>query len=217
MFEAASAPTHELLRSKDGNWIKEVCFVLNKANIFFSVVQTKVVVDLDNDGAQNLPAGDVSILIPPEHWTAARTVYESYVQAYELPELHFLRNATDEDLINVLAEPDEWNGFDVARARWVARQRGLNAEAILRERVAKLSQGIPASRWMLTIGWLTSFTILCLPIAFSLVFKKTTTTHGEFYVYDKPSRDQGIYMFIVQVCLVIAYTAAIAFGLMNKR
>jgi hypothetical protein len=128
-----------------------------------------------------------------------------------------LRNATDEDLINVLAEPDEWNGFDVARARCVARQRGLNAEAILRERVAKLSQGIPAPRWMLTVGWLTSFTILCLPIAFSLAFKKTATTHGEFYVYDKRSRDHGIYMFIVQVCLVTAYTAAIALGLMTKR
>ena len=214
MSDPSSTPSHELLRTKDGNWINEVCYVLHQAGIPFGVSQTRVIVDLDSAGQCNLPSGDHCILIPSEHWEAARNLYQAYLQAYELPETHFLHTATDEDLIQVLAEPDQWMGFDVAFARYTARQRGMHVEAILRDRVAALRQGVPASPLMLTAGWLVSPTLLCLPIALSLAFKKVHTTHGEFYAYNKRSRDHGICMLIAQLCLL---AAAIVFGAILKR
>jgi len=210
MSDSQSIPTHELLRSKDGNWIKEACYVLHQAGIPFRLSETKVIVDLDSEGQCNLPSGDCCVLIPSENWDAARHIYQAYVEAYELPELHFLQSATDEDLIDVLAEPDKWQGFDVARARHMARQRGLNVETILRNRIASLHQGIAASRGMLLAGWLLSPTLLCLPIALTLAFKKVYTTHGEFHAYDKRSRDHGTCMLIAQMCVLMAVMALAA-------
>ncbi len=76
----------------------------------------------------------------------------------ELPSNHYLFGFTNEELMELLARPDEWNGLDVALASRLLRERGrdLSPEAVQRlrqRRVAELARPADSSRAWIAAGY----------------------------------------------------------------
>jgi hypothetical protein len=61
-----------------------------------------------------------------EDFEAARLAEEQANEALtaSIPGDHYLYNFTDDELMEILAKPDEWNNLDVTLARQLLRQRG---------------------------------------------------------------------------------------------
>jgi hypothetical protein len=91
-----------------------------------------------------IQGGDKSygVMVSRTDETAARAALEASFADSELPAGHFLNDATEADLVEVLANPAQWSAFDVAKARKLAQERGLD----LTQEVAKEAEVQAAKR-----------------------------------------------------------------------
>jgi hypothetical protein len=133
----------------------------------------------------------------------AREVLEQSYLDDPLPGDHHLLTASEDDLIEILAHENEWSAFDVAHARRLARDRGLDLAKVEREREQSLRlkrEGKQASRFLTMGGMLCCilagcgfflFGIAGLGIGWSLVSMRDKTPEGVFPTYDEPSRKSG--------------------------
>ena len=114
----------------------------------------------------------------------------------DLPTDHYLLTSTDDELVEILARPSNWCGYDVAHARRLVVQRGIALEKVEEkkaEHVHQLRRGQRASKKLIIFGWIFSVVggVIGLGIAWSLISMKEKTPHGEFFTYDEESRVIG--------------------------
>jgi len=74
------------------------------------------------------------------------------------PADHYLFRFTEEELLDVLLKPDEWNSFDVALARRILHQRGQQVSPALLERLRQqrlhdLAQPEPSQKAWVLFGY----------------------------------------------------------------
>ena len=74
------------------------------------------------------------------------------------PADHYLFRFTEEELLDVLLKPDEWNSFDVALARRILHQRGQEVSPALLERLRQqrlhdLAQPEPSQKAWVLFGY----------------------------------------------------------------
>lgn len=124
----------------------------------------------------------------------------------DLPVDHYLLTSTDEELVEILAHPSNWCGFDVAHARRLVMQRGIDFKKVdekKAEHVQQLRRGRRASRKLIVFGWVFSVLggLIGLGIAWSLVSMKEKTPYGEFFTYDERSRAIGRTMLKVAAAM----------------
>jgi GGDEF domain-containing protein len=138
---------------------------------------------------------------------AARAEMEKEHLKVVLPQNHYLLNSTDEELVEIVAHSSEWSGFDVAHARRLIGQRGIDLKKVedkRAEHIHQLRRGKRASKRLIFCGWLFSFLggLIGVGIAWSLVSMKEKTRYGEFFVYDEESRAVGGKMLKLAVAVV---------------
>lgn len=127
---------------------------------------------------------------------AARAASETEHLKVDLPENHYLLSSTDEELVEILAQSSEWTGYDVAHARRLVGQRGIDLKKVedkRAEHIHQLQWGKRASKRLILFGWIFSFLggLIGVGIAWSLVTMKEKTAYGEFFTYDEESRAIG--------------------------
>ena len=138
----------------------------------------------------------VIVSVPRNLYEAARAVMESENLKIELPENHYLLTSTDEELVEIVAKASEWSAFDVAHARRLIGQRGIDFKKIedkRAEHLGQLRQGRRASKTLIFFGWVFSVLggVIGVTIAWFLAYMKGRTPDGDFFTYDEESRAVG--------------------------
>jgi hypothetical protein len=197
----------ELSRCRDGESVEDTKSVLDAAGIAYRLASTAPCFDLSSIGTGSDP--EVIISVRSVDYEAARTAMEEDFLKVDLPDDHYLLTSSDHELAEILGKPSEWSPFDVAHARRLALERGVDLEQIesqKRHRLEKLKRGKPASRKLLLAGWIFSALggFFGVGIAWSICYMKEKTPEGEFYTYDARSRDIGkgmLFFSILVLCL----------------
>ncbi|HUR45840.1 MAG TPA: DUF3784 domain-containing protein [Candidatus Saccharimonadales bacterium] len=156
--------------------------------------------------------------IVAERNAASRAARELEYLKTDLSADHYLLTSTDQELVEILAHPTDWCGYDVAHARQLAVQRGIDLGQVAAKKTEHLQQlrrGQHASKQLIIFGWIFSFLggVVGLGIAWTLASMKEKTPHGEFFTYDEESRAIGramlkfaVVMFGIGVFLRVAST-----------
>ncbi len=209
----------ELNRCRDEESVEETTGPLEAAGIAYKVGSTATNFDISKIGTGDDP--EVIISVRREDYDEARAALEREYAKYDLPDDHYLLSSSDEDLADILANPSDWNAFDVVHARRLAEERDIDSLLVREkkaERVEKLKLGKPASMRLLICGWVLS----CLPvtglfggiiwlgwviagtgIALSLCLMKEKTPDGDFYTYNSEARKVGGMMLFFAILMTV--------------
>lgn len=215
---ATDAPV-ELQRCGDSEGLARVTQILDAAGIAYRVSSPTAIFDIGKIGA----GGDAQVIVsvPRNLYEAARAALESECLKIELPENHHLLTSTDEELVEIVAKASEWSAFDVAHARRLIGQRGIDFKKIedkRAEHLGQLQQGRRAARTLIFFGWLFTFFggVIGVTIAWFLAYMKERTPDGDFFIYDEESRAIGRNMLKVAGA-VIAIEVALRLAMSLSR
>ena len=141
-------------------------------------------------------------------------VKHTEVTDVELDTNHYLYSFTDEELIEILDNPYEWNEIDRSFAPKLLENRGfdlskLDIEGRKEKYVEELLKGKghkEAPKWMIIVGYITAFFggFLGIAIGWGLVKMKTTLPNGkQVYTYNEKSQKHGVNIFILSVVMFV--------------
>jgi hypothetical protein len=159
----------------------------------------------------------IILSVPASRHPEARAILEARYVGIPLPADHHLHSASDDDLIEILSHETEWDPYDVAHARRIARARNIDQDFIQHiasQRLAHLREGKQASRLLVIGGVLLAIfgawgmpllSAMALGIGWSLAAMKENRPEGRFPTYDAPSRRTG-----KGICIFAALTFIIA-------
>ena len=200
----------ELQRCRGEETASEIAAVLAASDIPHRIASSATRFDLTADGVNN--EAEIIVLVPSDIFEQARSTLESLYLDDPLPEGHFLESSSNDELLDILSAPNEWSPFDVAHARKLSQERGLDSEAI--DKLAShrselliddLKKGRQAPAKLIYSGWVAAIVggVVGIGIAWSLLYLKEKTPEGEFYTYDQKARATGGKMLIVAVPMSI--------------
>lgn len=205
----------ELQRCRDAESLTEITRILDSAGIAYRLSALPPVFDLSKIGAGD--DDEVIVRVPRNLYAAARAAMESQYLESELPEDHFLLTSTDEELVEIVGQSSEWSPFDVAHARRLIAQRGIDlkkVEAKTAEHMSQLQRGRAASQQLILCGWIFSILggLIGLGIGWSLAYMKEKTPHGDYFTYDEESRAAGVkIMGLAGTIIAAAFVLRLAF------
>ena len=204
----------EVMRSGSLEEIRTASEVLDVNGIFYQVSNTGAVFDVTMIGSQ--PLNEYLIKVTDADLETARSALENHYTAKDLPCDHFLRTATDEDVVEILASPLDWDAFTIAHARRIAATRSINPDMIkgkrderIIEKRKELKVGKAAPTWLLVFGWTSALMggVIGIGIGYSLFYMKEVTQEGSFFTYDESSRRRGGQIRILSIVRVLVWFA----------
>ncbi|RYD37654.1 MAG: hypothetical protein EOP87_03080 [Verrucomicrobiaceae bacterium] len=207
-----SAPLVELQRCRDSASVEDLVRILEAAGIPHRLGTDAACVDVSSIGTGS--EAQVIVSVRQADFEAAREAMERDSLEVDLPDDHYLRTFTDEEIEEIVAKPDEWSAFDVAHARRLMKQRGIvpaRVEALReeyqQEKLRRLRAGVRASTRLLLLGWCATLLggLLGFVIGFSLCYSTEKTPEGEVPTYDAWSREMGKCMLLIS-CLTSILT-----------
>jgi hypothetical protein len=151
--------------------------------------------------------------IPADRFESAalllERVYEEDVD--HLPDDYYLFSFSDEELLGVLRESDQWNKLDVGLSKILLRKRGHQIDdetfsSFKQQRIEELSIAEQADRNLIIVGYLCSFLILVvnyialglgLSIGVSLYFRYKILPNGKKVAYYNASSRKNAMAIIV--------------------
>ena len=198
----------ELLRSKSQEEVYATSQILTEAGVPHKVTSNSAGFDITSIGRTDFPS-DIILTVAHSDYNHARDVMENVYSETTLPEGHFLISASNEDILDILSSPAEWSAFDVAHAKRIGKERGIDTNDIkskTKERVIRLHNGKSPSHWLLILGWVTACLggVIGIGIGYSLAYMKDNSPEGEFYTYDEQSRKIGRRMMYFSLFMLVA-------------
>ena len=196
----------ELQLFRSAKEAEEVVELLRSEGLEVRVSSTSRAFDVSQIGGLGGDESDAEILVVVEEsdFDSARELMERSYLSTPIPAGHFLEKVTDEDLVEIVGEQEDWSPFDVVHAKRLIKERGLDLELIEEKRVQRINRlknGKRASKMLLCLGWLAAISggLAGILIAWSLVSMKEKTSAGEFYAFDEYSRNVGAKMMRVSI------------------
>jgi|GEM_PF-1358078 len=203
----------ELLRSTSREEVASTAVLLSASGVPHKVSSSRAGAEITEIGRGDVPK-DYFITVKESEFQQARNVLESVYAKTKLPQGHFLHSATDEDLIEVLSSPSEWSAFDVAHARRLAMERGMEETVIQAGREVQLAcpaHGRKAPQTLIIYGYVSALLgglntvgilgvfggVSALLVGLSLLNSRERTPEGEFYRYDEDSRRAGKRILVI--------------------
>ncbi|WP_395740873.1 hypothetical protein [Prosthecobacter sp.] len=185
----------ELLRTTSLEELKAAAELLKTAGIPHRLAGTKAGFDIMEVGRAGGPS-DKLILVPREALSKASALMEESYGGLPLPEGHFLHDASDDEILEIIAAPEEWSFFDLAHARRIASERQLSAGDLEQKKVEHVDavrEGKPAPKMLLRLGWILALvgSGIGIILGIGIAISKEKTPHGVFYKYDEASRKSG--------------------------
>jgi hypothetical protein len=217
--ETASDAPVELQRGGDSERLERIARILDSAGIAYRISALPEIFDIGKIGAGE--DAQTIISVSRKDYAAARDAMESEYLKMDLPENHYLLTSTDEELVEIITQSSEWSPFDVAHARRLIGQKGIDLSKVddkRAEHLRELRRGRRASKKLIFFGWVFSLLggLIGLGIGWSLAFMKEKTPDGEFFVYDDESRAIGRMMLKVAGA-ELAVAAALQLVLLLSR
>lgn len=183
--------------------MRHVMDVLDKAKIAHQLLGDEGGFDVSTiGGGGNEPEKILNIRV--SDYDAAREALEADSLKTDLPANHHLAHASDEELLDIMTHASEWSPFDVAHARRLLEEKGVDTAKLKEDReekIARLMDGKPASKKLIFFGWVFCFLggIIGIAIALSINQTKDKTPLGDYYRYDRASRTIGADMLKVGI------------------
>ncbi|MBB5037964.1 hypothetical protein [Prosthecobacter dejongeii] len=204
----------ELVRTKSGDELAAVVETLTTAGVPHRVSSSQAAFDITEVGRGDYPA-DMMVMVSRADLHAARLALEGSFAETELPADHFLHTASDEEILEILSVPADWDPFVVVHARRLAADRDIKpAEITVKsaEQIQALEMGRPAARWHLVLGWFSVLLggIVGMGIGYSLAYMKESHAEGEFYTYDLRTREIGRWMMWSGVVMLVVWRFILA-------
>ena len=136
--------------------------ILLKAGIPYEVKRSKKY--FDPSFAFNAVDPEVNLLLRPEDFSKANHVLRDFYaqQAEQVDEGYYLLSFSDNELIDIIRKPDEWGSYDVALAKRILHERGIEISddvevEVERERLKDLARPVAAPSWMVIAGYVAAF------------------------------------------------------------
>ena len=128
---------------------------------------------------------------------------------------HYLFSFSDEELVDILAKPDEWSPFDYVLARKLLRERGLEfsqpeADALRAQRATALAEPARVSRWMLGMAYFSAVFGGVLAIVFGWFLHahyRTLPDGRRSYIYAPADRYHGLRLMVLGAVGVLVAVA----------
>jgi hypothetical protein len=128
---------------------------------------------------------------------------------------YYLYDFTNDELMEVLKQADEWSAFDVSLARKILADRGKPVsddefEKIRNKRLDDLKQPETSKQIWITIGYISAFLggVLGIFIGWVIFKHKKTLPNGErVYSYSESDRKHGKIIFYVGLISTVLWIA----------
>jgi hypothetical protein len=181
--------------------------VLKLAGIDYYIEEDALVFDASY--ANNPLSKDYAIKVRHSDFKSAGKAYDDYFagQVGQAPPEHYLFNFSDEELLEVLARPDEWGPFDYQLSKEILRQRGIEVSdhkiAILKaERYKQLAK--PESESVSNIAAYYIISIIFFPVGIIIGWtwgysKKQLPDGYKVYAYNEKVRSHGRTIFLISI------------------
>ena len=127
----------------------------------------------------------------------------------------YLHDFSNEELLEIITKPDEWNNKDYILAQELLKERGNElkpefVQMLKNQRLSEMSKKEPSQRLWVFAGYIFAFLggILGIFIGWHLYSSKKKLPDGStIYSYTEPDRKNGAIIFIVGIiCFCIAIT-----------
>lgn len=193
---------------------------LRESDILFKLeTPSDLLIDKAIVGQPLLPKAILKIL--PQDFPRVNELIERMVESNHIPEEHYLLEFSDLELFNILEHADEWSTEDVALARKILKERGLEVSSeqiylMKEERFRKLRQGERGHwPWMLfylvcILAGLVFFSPLFLLAGLGMGYyywqdKNTDPGGRKYHTFDALTRRRGKYIFTGGLVVSILY------------
>jgi hypothetical protein len=163
--------------------------------------------------ANNTINQDYIVYVSADDFDSANKILEVYSKSFlaDLPADHYLYDFTEEELMEVITNKDEWSEIDFHLARKLLADKGIEfgEDEIEKFRAEKLAKEIKPKELKTGafVAWLIAsilFPLIGLVIGSIFWTSKKQLLDGKrYYVYDKRSRVHGRDIVIVSASLVI--------------
>lgn len=180
--------------------------MLGKAGIEYEVEGEHLHLDPAIIGNTSDPL--IHLKIPAADFNRAHAVLEAYYegQLQDVDPDYYLFTFTDQELLDILAKPDEWGHFDYVLARKLLRERGYDitpelTDQLKAQRLAELEKYDDAYRGktppLLGIGMMSGYAVSSQ--------KKILPDGREVHAYSPVTRKRGKLFFIIGVILLALF------------
>lgn len=122
---------------------------------------------------------------------------------------HYLHVFTDEELTDILKNPDDWRPRDVDAAKKILIQRGIAVDQINPNKGnhPDFTNGPqPASPVLIIAGYISAIFagVTAVIIGLYISYRKKTLPSGErIFAYIKSDRQQGMYIFLLGIAAIV--------------
>lgn len=191
----------------------EIISILKKNNIQFKVEDTRKNFDASFSLSEvNKP---ILIFLNPLDFEKANKIIdqEMIIDEENINKGHFLYSFTDEELLELVKNPNEWHPFDVKLAKKILNKKNISVneeDILINLKKKELENNQPEKSDLITIllGYVFSLIggLFGIGIAIFLITNKKTLTSGKkIYTYTKSDRDHGYKMLILSIIMLILY------------
>ena len=203
--------------------IEEVASILERENIDFQLIDNEKY--FDATFVTDPSKIEYQLLIQKEDFENAETLITKYYsENLIIPEDYYLKEFSDEELIEIIYKKDEWNEFDYEVAKSLLKDRGIvisetDIERINSERLEKLKTNyekpnevknlIILGYIFSVIGFFASFVMtFCLFISYGvslviLKLKKQLPNGERVYYFNEQDRKHGRRILVLSLIFTV--------------
>ncbi|MBP6576462.1 MAG: hypothetical protein KA796_07435 [Chryseobacterium sp.] len=203
--------------------IEEVASILERENIDFQLIDNEKY--FDATFVTDPSKIEYQLLIQKEDFENAETLITKYYsENLIIPEDYYLKEFSDEELIEIIYKKDEWNEFDYEVAKSILKDRGIvisetDIERINSERLEKLKTNyekpnevknlIILGYIFSVIGFFASFVMtFCLFISYGvslviLKLKKQLPNGERVYYFNEQDRKHGRRILVLSLIFTV--------------
>lgn len=185
--------------------------LLNREGVHCTIEKTRVGLDKVIIGDENAP--DFHLKILPEDFEKANRIIDAAIEQRitEVEPDYYLYSFTDDELLEIIRKPDEWNNQDVILSRLLLAERGIpiTKEAVKQirsERIRELGQPEKQQTASVWSGYFLAVFFSVIGIFYSLYMmtaKKILPDGRKAFVYDKSSRDHFRIMLAISLAMAL--------------
>lgn len=186
--------------------------ILKDATIPYEVLENSYTVDVTMTG--NMPS-NIQIILPADQFVRVNELYDLHLKKLltQVDKEHYLFSFSEDELIDVVRNKEEWSEFDWLLAQYILDERDLTlSEEKLNQietaRIAQLRVGQKSSLLELVLGYVAAFFggILGILIGWILWQSKKNLPNGErIFLYRISDRMHGRTIFIIGIIIFLGF------------
>ena len=158
---------------------------------------------------------DISLKINPQDFISALKVLNEYYKTIinQVEDNYYLFEFTDQELIDIIAKPDEWGEFDYQLAQKILTERGKEikpeiVDSLSEQRTKDLSKQETTSNYLIYRGYFSALFggLFAIFFGYNLAHAKKTMRSGEeVYTYREDERKHGKRIVLIGVLSLILW------------